>query len=304
MIELKEAGHGNYHRSFAGDVYNSCVYMQRFLHRRHGGHCKVSFVTAVGHDSISDEMLVEWENECLDTSLVFRCDDHRPGLYMITTDERGERSFSYWRNQSAARQTMKLLRKRYDAETFPRADIFYFSGISMAILDEEDRAFFLNFVKDLRRLGVRISFDPNYRSLLWDSAVQARRWLEACYQVSDIAFPGLDDHQTLFGHENWQQVHTALLSYGVGEMVIKAGEAGMFGWCDGAAFQLPFAPAEKCVDTTAAGDSFSGTYLACRAEGMAPDKAVGMAAKVAGFVVSYSGAIVPAPVFDRFVGKL
>ena len=221
MVELRQLGNQKYQSSFAGDVYNSCVYMRRALDVALKGAFEVSFMTAIGQDAVSGDMLKVWQEEGLDTSLVFRSDERTPGLYMINTDEDGERSFAYWRSQSAAQHTMKLLRQSSDIPL--EADLFYFSGISMAILGDDDRAFLLDLVRQMRSRGTIIAFDPNYRPLLWQSVQEAREWITQCYHVTDIALPGLEDEQALFNRSGVEDVIKHLLSAGVGEMVIKAG---------------------------------------------------------------------------------
>ena len=62
-------------------------------------------------------------------------------------------------------------------------------------------------------------------------------------------------------------------------------------------------PVKKVVDTTAAGDSFNGGYLAARLGGIAPAQAVKFAARLAGFVVEHTGAIVGKEHFNGFALK-
>ncbi|WP_038962967.1 PfkB family carbohydrate kinase, partial [Yersinia pestis] len=63
----------------------------------------VHYVTALGTDSFSEEMLTAWQQENIQTDLIQRMDNKLPGLYFIETDESGERTFYYWRNDAAAR---------------------------------------------------------------------------------------------------------------------------------------------------------------------------------------------------------
>ena len=61
------------------------------------------------------------------------------GLYAIQTDAVGERSFTYWRGQSAARD---LLRLPGSAEALARAEtasLLYLSGITLSLFDAADR---------------------------------------------------------------------------------------------------------------------------------------------------------------------
>ena len=98
MVELSQTDAGLYRRSFAGDTFNAAWYLRRLLHL----DAEVSYATCIGEDAVSDEMLRFFETEGILTDAVRRVPDRTVGLYMISLDG-GERSFSYWRAQSAAR---------------------------------------------------------------------------------------------------------------------------------------------------------------------------------------------------------
>lgn len=83
---------------FAGDTFNTAWYLRRL--RQDIG---VAYLTAVGCDEISDRMLVFMEGAGIDTGAVLRVPDRSVGMYMISLLA-GERSFSYWRDTSAARR--------------------------------------------------------------------------------------------------------------------------------------------------------------------------------------------------------
>ena len=90
-------------KSFAGDTYNTAVYLKRCL-----PSSSISYLTAIGADFLSDELLFKMGEHEINTDLVFRSSSRNLGLYMIRNDNEGERTFAYWRNQSAATQTLNL----------------------------------------------------------------------------------------------------------------------------------------------------------------------------------------------------
>ena len=83
--------------TFGGDTLNTSIYLSR--HK-----IDVSYVSALGLDLNSDWLIRNWEKEGIDCSLVKRTSGLLPGLYMIDIDDEGERSFMYWRSNSAARE--------------------------------------------------------------------------------------------------------------------------------------------------------------------------------------------------------
>ena len=89
---------GTYKMGFAGDTMNTAWYLRRLLGTDH----QVDYFSAVGTDSASDQMLDFLEGAGIGTDHIARSANRTVGLYMIQLSE-GERSFSYWRGQSAAR---------------------------------------------------------------------------------------------------------------------------------------------------------------------------------------------------------
>lgn len=99
MIELSQKG-TDLNRGFGGDTLNTAVYIARQVNADKLG---VHYVTALGTDSFSTEMVAAWQKEGVKTDLIQRLDNKLPGLYFIETDDSGERTFYYWRNDAAAR---------------------------------------------------------------------------------------------------------------------------------------------------------------------------------------------------------
>lgn len=287
MVELSPHHPHLLRPDFAGDTYNTAVYLKRCLPA-----CDVSYMTAIGTDAISDDMLARFAEEGLNTRWVHRRSDKTVGLYMVHVDKQGERSFSYWRSDSAARQMMRA--------PLPVAvpDIVYVSGITLAILDPASRELLISALVSWRERGARVAFDPNYRARLWDSAAQAREWIGQVYHICDIAFPGMDDHRTLFNHTSAQAIADYLADTPITEMVIKDGAEDMTVVAQGQLSCVAVTPAQRVVDTTSAGDAFVAGYLAARISGASATDAATQAASLSSMVIGFKGAIVPRPDFN------
>lgn len=295
MMELKESSATTMAKSFAGDVYNTAVYAKRWF-----SDIDVSFFTAIGNDPISQEFELTCSNEGINCQAILHSDTRHLGIYSINTDEQGERSFTYWRNQSAATQLMSMLPNSEFSTS--DLDIVYFSGISLSILPLEAKSLLIAYVQRLKEQGAKIAFDPNYRAHMWDSKDQAVYWIEKAYSLSDIVLPGLEDHNALFAHQSVKDISEYFAGFDVSEMIIKCGGDGVYAFdAENNLYHLPFSPAETQVDSTAAGDSFAGTYLAARLKGSQVDKAIAHAAEVAKFVIQHHGAIVDQSVFTNFL---
>ncbi len=290
MVELtlpREDGEGS-RVGFAGDTLNAAVYL-----KRSAPEIEVAYVTALGTDPLSARMLAFFEAEGLETGLVERRADRVPGLYAISLDAKGERSFTYWRDSSAAR-TLFLPPAEVTPERLSGFDLVYLSAITLAVLAPEARAALLAFLRGYRTRGGRVAFDSNYRPRLWPELAVARREIAAYWGVTDIGLPSLDDEMALFGDADEAAVLARLAAAGVRRGALKRGAGGPVPL--GASGALPeFPPAGLVVDTTAAGDSFNGAYLAALMRGEAEAACLAAGHALASEVVGHPGAIMPRP---------
>lgn len=269
----------------AGDTLNTAVYLARGL-RAAGSERAVSYATCVGTDDFSDRLVALLDAEGIGTSLVGRLDDRLPGLYAISTDEQGERSFSYWREQSAARRLFQA-GVAPSLDELADADMLYLSAITLAILSAEAREALFDWIGHWRAQGgKRFAFDSNFRPRLWPSLEVARQATTRAWTLCDIALPSLDDEQALYGDADEAAVIDRLRACGVQRGALKRGAAGPRCF-QGLDRGRRFAPAERVVDSTAAGDSFNGAYLAqllsSDDSGLALDAGHACAARVVGF---------------------
>ncbi|WP_282609844.1 sugar kinase [Pelagibius sp. Alg239-R121] len=288
MVELRDLGSGQLERGFGGDTLNTAVYMARHL----GEHARVEFVTALGDDPFSEEMLDSWRREGLGTSHVVRLAGRRPGLYVIKTDETGERSFFYWRGESAARELLRDPRCRDALERVEEYDLVYLSGITLGILDQDSRDGLLNLLDNVRTNGGLVAFDGNFRPALWSSFDLARTEMEKLLRRSDIALPSFDDESRLFGDRTPEETLERLRALGVDEAVVKNGAETGLVLSESNVTRVSPEKANNVVDTTAAGDSFNGAFLAARLMGRSAMDAAMAGHKLAAHVVTKRGAIV------------
>ena len=275
---------------FGGDTLNTAVYARRCLP---DSGSKVSYVTALGDDVFSDDMAAAWQAEGLDTDLVYRLPGRRPGLYAISTDDAGERRFFYWRQEAAVRSLLEEGRDRDIAERLADFDLVYLSGITLAILGEAGRQSLFDLLRPLRADGLRVAFDGNHRPILWPDPGTAIAAYEAVGALTDIALPTLDDETALHGDGDAGTAAERWLARGATEVAVKCGAEGCRVFTRDAHWEVPGRTVAQVVDTTAAGDSFNGAYLAARLQGAAPDAAAAEGCALAAVVIQHQGAIMP-----------
>lgn len=283
MLELSRDG-TRWKLGHGGDTLNTAIHLARVGH-------DVAYLTALGSDPFSEDLRAQWRAEGLDTSLILADPARHPGLYAISTDAAGERSFTYWRGDSAARGMFGLPGMDIALASAGQADLLVFSLISLAVLPREGRAQVYALARAVRARGGKVAFDGNYRPRLWRSAAEARAARDAAIACADFGLPTLDDEAMLLaipGLLDEDAVAAHWQALGCAETVVKLGARGC---------RLPngriAAPHKRLspIDASGAGDAFNAGYLTARLAGRAIADAAPAGHQIAGWVVMRQGAI-------------
>ena len=258
MIELNgdisslENNSSNIKINFGGDTYNSAVYFSRLTNDK----TNTFYSTALGKDNFSKKMISRFKNENIKCDYIRTDGDNPPGLYSIEINEKGERSFSYWRDQSPSKYIFLGSKGKKLIKDINNADIFYYTGISAGILDEKQR-------KDLINIGSTATicgFDFNYRSQLHYNKKVSQLLFNEINNRVDIHFVSFDDARELFKIKNPLEIfeiinekkNLILIRY-KNSIIFKNKQQEI---------KTVTVPHGEVVDTTAAGDAFNGSFLA------------------------------------------
>ena len=283
MIEMREAADGTLSRAYGGDTLNTAVYLARL-------GVGVDYVTALGDDSWSDEMIAGWQAEGIGTEWVMRLAGRLPGLYLVQTYARGERRFSYWRDSAAARSLFALPETPAISEALLGYDLLYLSGISLSLYGDAGRQLLFDTLDRARQIGRRVAFDTNFRPRGWPDRSVAQAAYRSAFGRSDIVLASSEDLELIFGASGSDELIGHCAS---AETILKLPDRTSRILSRGMDIVVRAEPVDRVVDTTAAGDSFAAAYLAARLAGADPAAAAAAGHHLAGIVVGHPGAIIP-----------
>jgi len=287
MVELARGPDRRFGLALGGDSFNTAVYLAR-------AGVSTAYLTALGDDPYSEAILNLAAAENVDTSAIMRLPGRVPGLYLIETDEAGERTFYYWRETSPARDVFSGGGAASVQPHLTGAALIYFSGITLWCYAKDGLEAFLSTIETARARGAKIAFDSNYRIRLWGSDKEPVRTIfSAAIALADIVLPSLDDDRLLWGDHSAEGTLRRYAEAGVQEIAVKDGAGGVSILQAAQLRHVPVPTKINPVDTTAAGDSFNAAYLAARLAGHAQEQAVLFGHRLAAIVVSHRGAIVP-----------
>ena len=270
--------------NFGGDTFNAAVYFSRLTKKQFN----TFYFTGLGQDHLSEMMVKRFKNENLKTDLIQIIKDKYPGLYSIQTDEKGNRSFSYWRNDSAAKKMIERCDLNKIDKFISETELFYYTGISLGILKQKDQ----NKLIDLSKKSKLTAFDFNYRNSFHGNKIKSQSLFRKSNFSSNINFISFDDIIEIFGKSDpIEFINTFKRKDNI--IILKHFEKIFYSEFNKiGSINIPII---KAIDTTAAGDSFNGSFLAyhLKKENLSIEDKILMSHNITKNVLKYRGAIIP-----------
>ncbi len=301
MIEMVQTDEGLYKALYAGDTFNTSQYLAWLGEE---DNIDVSYMTVLGRDRFGSSMLENWSRNGVDTSLVMTTDQKNTGLYFADLDDQGNRDYTFFRSDSAARLLFKMKNSNAFFEKALDYSIIYISAITLMILDDKDRQKLVDFYKKAFEKGIITVFDTNYRPSGWISKDEARLWINAIMPYTTIALPTFDENKELFGDKTPHETLNRFLENQISEIVVKCGGEGCKIRHNNEEYDIGAEKNISVFDTTAAGDSFNAGYLYARLKGCPPDLSASFAHKVAAKVIGHRGAIIDKTHITELINNL
>ena len=299
MLEVQANGFGPSVLSYGGDTFNTAVYLSRCAA---SSQIEVSYATGLGTDHLSQTLRKEWKDLGLNLNAVEYIEGRLPGMYLIETDSKGERTFHFWRENSAARAYFQASVTALE-KNLNQFDCLYFSGISLAILDGASRTRLFTLLKQALLNGSRVVFDNNYRPKLWPDRKMAQEVYLQAFAACHTAMLTLDDHQAVFECASLDDALVHAKKLAIPEVVIKRGandtlvrQENTFEW-----HSIPTQSVNQVIDTTAAGDSFAAGYLSRRLCGASAEIAAAFGNALAARVIQHRGALIPLEALEDLI---
>ncbi|MEU4539813.1 sugar kinase [Streptosporangium sp. NPDC023825] len=263
--------------SFAGAEATVAVGMSRLGHR-------TCWIGRLGDDDAGDMITATLRGEGVDVGYAVR-DAERPTGLMLRHRRTADRvSVAYYRQGLAG---ASLSPADLPVEVIRSARLIHLTGITAALGDQAAAAVERGVLL-AREAGVTVSFDVNYRSLLWP-ADRARPVLSRLASMADIVFAGQREAELVTGTSATAE-HLAgrLLETGARQAVIKLGSDGALA-ADGRTVERRAAPRVTEIDPVGAGDAFVAGYLSAFLDGEGLGGRLEHGVRCGAFAVSVTG---------------
>ena len=175
-------------------------------------------------------------------------------LAIVTVDEKGERSFSFYRKPGADTR----IKADKAVEAIKGSGILHFGSVSLT--DPVCRDAVVTTVQAAKKAGMLITYDPNYRAALWENEDAAVLQMRAVLPLCDIVKISDEETMLLCGVKEPEAALQKLMDLGVRLAVVTLGAKGALWRCGSMTGMVP-GFSVKVADTNGAGDTFFGAFL-------------------------------------------
>lgn len=216
---------------------------------------KAAFIGKVGNDMHGLFLKETMEKAGIDTKGMIISDKVFTTLAFVSLNEQGEREFSFARKPGA---DTCLMEQEVNVDIINDSKILHIGSLSLT--DEPCRSATFYALQQAKDAGKIISYDPNYRALLWESVESAIVGMRSPLDYVDVMKISDEETKLLTDIEDPEGAAKALLAKGVSLVAVTLGKDGAYVCTkEGGAVVPGFE--SKVVDTTGAGDSFWGGFL-------------------------------------------
>ncbi len=218
---------------------------------------KTAFIGKVGNDKFGAFLEKTMKSAGINTDCLKKAEHVPTTLAFVHLDSAGDRTFSFYRKPGA---DITLNFDEIDKSVLQQCKIFHFGSVSLT--DEPARSATISAVKYAKHSGAVISYDPNYRPLLWQSEQEAKAEILNVMPLCDIVKVSDEELAFLTDKTDILQGAKIIANYGARLVIVTKGKKGAFYYTNNSSGEH-CAYDVKTIDTTGAGDCFLGALLHC-----------------------------------------
>ena len=220
---------------------------------------KVGFIGKVGQDPFGDFLKASLVKYNIDEQGLLQSCTAPTTLAFVQLNEAGERAFQFYRNPGADTQ---LMPEELPYTMLSSCRLFHFGSLSLTHSPAKEATEVA--LQRVKSLGIPVSYDPNYRALLWQHLPEAevkQRLLWGVTQANIVKL-SFEELQWLFPAFSIAKGIHNLHQLGPDYVFITFGSEGsMVSTTDEVLYRPAFVT--SVLDTTGAGDAFFGCALSC-----------------------------------------
>ena len=219
---------------------------------------RTAFIGKVGDDFLGHALQQRIVRMGISTAGLSKDKKRNTTLAFLNDSKTYPHQYLFYRNRTA---DMNLDEGDVDADMLSRTRIFHFGSLSFT--HKRCRKATRKAIKAAKSKHRLISFDPNYRPVLWPGEEEARKWMlygcSVCdilkVEASELAF--ITQQTTIQNGVDFLQKH-----YSISLILVTSGEAGSQAFMGNRKVYQEAFLTNRTIDTTGAGDTFLGCCLA------------------------------------------
>lgn len=213
------------------------------------------FIGKVGTDAFGDFLRETLQQNGVNTDYLIAGEGSRTTLAFVATRSDGMKDITFYRHPGA---DIQLSPNEINIDYVQSAELLHYGSVSLS--HSPSREATLHAIQSARAGGARLSYDPNLRLMLWESASDAKRWIWEVMPYADVVKISEEEWEFVTGDADSEQSIKRILGLGVKLLVVTLGERGCY-YTNGFAEGFVDGFIVDVVDTLGAGDAFVAAML-------------------------------------------
>lgn len=274
---LKEAVH--FQKSFGGSPGNIAVNLAKMKHQS-------ALIASIGEDDFGRFLMDFLLEQSVLTEGIQRASIHTSMVFVTKSMEN-----PLFLPMRGADRELTLQEEQYNL--IDRSKIFHFTAWALSYPDI--RRVTLELLHYARRKNKLITFDPNYREILWEPGHEGPDFIrESILPLVDIIKPSETDAEHLWGKHSLQEYVKLFQQTKDLLVILTLGAEGVLVMDGEETLRIP-SHAKEVVDTTGAGDAFWAGFMGGLLRGITVEEALFQGSYSAGYKLGTMGAICELP---------